>query len=434
MSISKIVVWLKHRLTNQKSICTLFLLKKIKSISKIFVVFFVNVTNFYNIFKAIFYFDSKKKLQKFIQFAIDVWFSKWNYSFVVKRWITIYHSNLIERDKKRIADMFEKSNQINFFEFDSLIKFLIANERYELRTNNSNIKNVCNWMIFKNKNVLIQRKNKCVRKVEFEYCFLLIFRWICNKIDLFKIKKSRNLLLKTYIFNQKKNVDYDFDRNDDFQIKSMIQTTKNVHKTKQRKKQISTYIKLINFFCNKLCELKRYDDDVYIEYVKQKLIKFAMCCSFCNDDYISKHRLYFAFKKFDNFFHVYFTKKLTEWKNEKIRTTYANFHIFMFESIIFLIDFWILSFNLLNFWLIEMHWFDFVENDSIENCIKMRFWICVSIFNFSKIQKMNFTKHDELRLQRKKKQLFAKRKNCRMKKKLKLKNLFENVKNNETLD
>ena len=115
----------------------------------------------------------------------------------------------------------------------------------------------------------------------------------------------------------------------------MIKATKFAYNAQQRQKQISTYIDLINFFCNRLCELKRYDDEIYVKYKENKLIKLAMYCSFCNSNHISKHRFYFEFKKFDFVFHAYFTKKLILWKNEKIRKIYANFHIFMLESIIF---------------------------------------------------------------------------------------------------
>ena len=300
--------------------------------------FSINATDSYNIFKTILYFDSKSNIQKFVRLVIDVWFLEWNYSFVVKRWIATYHANMIDDDKKRIAHMFEKSNQANFFELDSSIRFLIVNDAYELSANNSNIKNICNWMIFKSKNVMTQRKSRSARQVFSEFCYLLISRWTCNKIDLLKVRKdkeNRNSLLKAYILEQNDS-EYEFDQNNvvDFQIKSMIKATKSAYNAQQRQKQISTYIDLINFLCNRLCELERYDDEIYVEYKENKLIRFAMCCSFCNSNHISKHRSYFEFKKFDFVFHAYFTKKLTLWKDEKIRKIYANSHIFMFELII----------------------------------------------------------------------------------------------------
>ena len=299
----------------------------------------IHTTDSYSIPKTIFYFDNKSNIQSFVQFAIDVWFLEWHYSLVVRRWIAAYHANMTDDDKKRIADTFEKSNQANFPELDSSIRFLIASETYELNANNPDIKIICNWMISKSKHALTQKKNRDARQIPSEFCYLLISRWTCDKTDLPKVKKNkedRNPLLETYILGQNDS-EYESDQNNaaDSRTKSMNKATKSARNTQQRQKQISTYIELINSSCNRLCELKRYDDEIYVEYEKNKLVKLAMCCSSCTPNHIPKHRSYPESKKSDTVFHAYLTKKLTLWRDEKTREIYADSHILMPGSTIF---------------------------------------------------------------------------------------------------
>ena len=155
--------------------------------------FSINATDSYSIFKTILYFDSKSNIQKFVRLAIDVEFFEWNYSFVVKRWIAAYHANMTDNDKKRIVNMFEKSNQANFFELDSSIRFLIASEAYELSANNSNIKNICNWMIFKSKNVMIQKKIEMFVKFFLNSVICWFLDELVTRLIYWKSKKIKKI-------------------------------------------------------------------------------------------------------------------------------------------------------------------------------------------------------------------------------------------------
>ena len=136
-------------------------------------------------FKILFYFYNKNMIRSFFVLIRNVWFFEWNYSFEIRRWIKNYFSKIIDSNKQRISNEFEKSNNSNCFQLNFNIRFMTANEIYNLKIDNFDIKIVVNWLISKNRNVFSQKKNRVVRKIEQkEKCFLLTQRWTCTSFEL----------------------------------------------------------------------------------------------------------------------------------------------------------------------------------------------------------------------------------------------------------
>ena len=131
-----------------------------------------------------FYFDNKNMIRSFFVLIKNVWFFEWNYSFEIRRWIKNYFSKIINSNKQRISNEFEKSNNSNCFQLNFNIRFMIANEIYNLKIDNFNIKIVINWLIFQKSQRFFAKKKSRRSKNWAKKSFLLTQRWICISFEL----------------------------------------------------------------------------------------------------------------------------------------------------------------------------------------------------------------------------------------------------------
>lgn len=289
----------------------------------------------YDIPKTVFYFDSKIKLNSFIRLATDVWFPEWGYPAEAYRWIAGYHADMAEWDKQRLSSIFERPDCPEDSTQGSPIRFWGASEAYGTGADNPDIKNIINYLIPKNENAHAQRKGRLVRKGGKGKFFMVVPRWACTTADLSKNyarknKPNQNPTLDSYIPEQT-NDQYDSDQSDDSITQSQPVTGAALNQARalQREKEVPEYIELINSSCNRVCELKRYDDETYPGYESGVLSKPDSCCSGCNptSEDIPAYRPYPSISKSDNFSEAYLTKKLTQWRNEKARLLYEKSHI-----------------------------------------------------------------------------------------------------------
>ena len=298
--------------------------------------FFETTINSYLINKIVFYFDNKHEIQKFVKAMIDLWFSEWNYSINARRWISKYHIDMTNHDKKRVIVIFDKSNSSHCSKQDSHIRFLIASETYEVDVDNSNIQNVVIWEIFKQKHVFRQRTDRCARRLIQDFCFWIVSRWACTRMNLTKSDKaiSRDSQILIFILNDERNA-FDSKQSDvdESRLQTISQKAINQYNVAMRVKFLKIYIEQINFNCNKKYDLIRYKN---VEISKSLFVSSLICCSSHNDKkYIFKHRFYSKVKISNSLFTIYMIAKLRDWRSQKIKEMYANCCFFVLDIVIF---------------------------------------------------------------------------------------------------
>ena len=253
--------------------------------------------------KTVFYFNSKKDLDAFVEYVRSRWMPEFGYPAESSRWIQPYHSLMADYDKKRISEEFERPDNSVDGRPTSGIRILAATEGYGLGADNPDIMNVVNFRTPLSLNSLTQRMGRAKRNGVPGGRFFLVADPFTSRVPL-PSKTAR----RAPVSNRSRRHS-DTDTGSDTQTRT-ARNNRDQQDAERREKQPKDLIDFINApNCFRLALLAAYGDQTYTGGNARPI----ECCSLCNPGHIPEHRPLPA-REEGSAFEDIMRSKLEEWR------------------------------------------------------------------------------------------------------------------------